>query len=176
MNIRVGDIELYTLPYDKIQLIRKWRNAPVANRYLFSRKVISTAEQETWFRNTQLTEDIYLMIRYGEADVGLIYTSHYDPVNRSAETNIIIGPEKYHNSGIALKACLVFTEYLFGQLFYKKLYSVVHKENTNALQIDAFLGFETCRADEKFQYLELDPIRFRSSKGFSLLRKLRTQV
>ena len=129
-------------------------------------------QQESWFNKISKSNDHYLIIEYKGFDIGMIYTSNFNIDLNTLETNIIIGEKPYHDSGIALKACLLFTNYLLGNYKNITLLSTVSKENKNTLDLDAYLGFKVYKEDDKYSYSQLDYKTFRKSKGFTQLGKL----
>ena len=172
MQITAGDIRLVTLTEDKIELVRNWRNSPDVNEYLLNRRKISREEQAAWFKRTIDSNNHYLIIQYKGTDIGLIYTSRRDPEMKSVETNILIGEEPHRNSGIALKACLLFTNFLLEEDNRLILFSTVNKKNTNALGLDCYLGFKPYKEDKKLIFLQLTHDDFMNSKGYGQLNKL----
>ena len=172
MEIKQGNILLTPLTLDKIEMIRQWRNDASLNQFLHTKVKITPKEQVKWFEKISQSNDIYLMIQFNNEIVGLIYTKSFGNDSKGLETNILIGNKELHDSGVALKACLLFTNYLFKNQTFDYLYSKVHKENSNALKIDQFLGFVIYDEDESYIYSKLDESNFLSSKGNSLLTKI----
>ncbi|HRZ18449.1 MAG TPA: GNAT family protein [Methanofastidiosum sp.] len=122
--------------------LRKLRNNPEINKFLFSRPFINDLQQKIWFENiSRSSRDLYMIITDTINNFkGVIYLNNIDLRNGTAEWGYFLDPESRF-SGEALEAEFLFTKYAFDYLRLNKLYCITLEENPKVLSAHERFGY-----------------------------------
>ncbi len=107
-------------------------------------RILSAAETADMFRRKRRVEmDTVLMIidKKSELPVGTLTLLNYNSLNRSAELNILIDPER-REKGYGSDAIKVISKYLFMQRGLNKVYTQLAGFNASAVEMFESLGFK----------------------------------
>ena len=135
----------------------------------FISRLVSPAEAAESFRRREKSEmDLSLMIikKAEEEPVGIISTTNFNPLNRSAEINVIIDPEK-RRKGHGRDALKTLSKYLFFQRGLNKVSAQVGSFNTPGTKLFDSVGF---KLDGKLRQNHFYKGEFHDTLVYSLLR------
>ena len=150
MIIESGELSLHTITSGDIELLRQWRNEGGVNQYLLSRDPISPEDQQRWFQGLDPAVSIYFLIRVNKQAIGLVYAAGVDKTAGSFEGSIFIGDKAFLKAHYPVKAALMLSWFFFEHLNFQKAYSIVHKLNTSALDLDKRLGYHEFAKENDF--------------------------
>ncbi len=107
-------------------------------------RLLSPAEAAEAFRRDPKKEtDAALMIlkKAGDEPAGFLSSSNFNPLNRTAEINLVIDPEK-RRKGLAKDALKTFSKYLFLQRGLNKVHAQVGGFNQAGIKLFESTGFK----------------------------------
>lgn len=128
-----------------------WRNDPEIWKYTGSSidREITLEDELSWIRKV-LKDDTCrrFAIIADEVYVGNIYLTNIQ--HGEAEYHIFLGNKKYMGKGIAKEASNLIIGYARDELKLKSVILEVRPENTRAVQLYLFLGFQVVGRDQEF--------------------------
>lgn len=136
------DIVLNRLTKEKIEMVRKWRNAPKVSQYMEYRQEITSEMQLKWFQSVDNDSNLYYIIAYKGEEIGLINIKDIDLQKKSGESGIFIYEDKYLNSDISYRAHLCLFDYYFQHLGFKELHAHILESNKRAQRLCEYLGYQ----------------------------------
>ena len=134
-------IKLKRLTYDKIELVRRWRNDPKISQYMEYREEITPEMQEKWFQRIDNDNNFYFLIEIDNKEIGLINVRDIDYKKRQGEPGIFIWDDDYLNSTVSFQACLCLNDFCFETLELKKLVIHVLSDNKRAIKFNHAFGY-----------------------------------
>ena len=137
-HLKGYEISLNRVTEDKIELIRQWRNSPKISQYMKYRGIISEEDQKQWFKSVNNEKNLYYIIEYKGAEIGLINIK--DIKDHSGEGGIFIYEDKYLNTDLSYRAHICLFDFFFLNYNGMTIRSEIIKENTRALRFAQFLG------------------------------------
>lgn len=143
-------IKLEKLSYNKIELVRRWRNDPKISQYMEFQSEISPEMQEKWFKSIDNDANLYYIIIYNHEEIGLINIKDIDTRTGCGESGVFIYCDKYLNTDISYRAHLVLFDYYFLQLGYESIKAHVRAFNKRASRFSAFLGCKQINTTDFF--------------------------
>lgn len=134
-------VTLKRLTFDKIELVRRWRNNPKISQYMEYREEITPEMQEKWFQKIDNDNNFYFLIEIDNKEVGLINVRDVDYNNRKGEPGIFIWDDDYLNSTVSFQACLCLNDFCFETLELKELVIHVLSDNKRAIKFNQAFGY-----------------------------------
>lgn len=151
LTLAHGSLTLRPLQRQYLEQLRQWRNQPETNRYLVTRLYITPEQQLHWFEELDWHRNAYFVIIHKDTAVGLVYAHRINIAEKSFEGSILIGNSEYLNTYVPVKAILMLMIYFTSTLGFELIYSTVHPDNRNALELDHALGFKPVHMDNGYQ-------------------------
>ncbi|MCF8371614.1 MAG: GNAT family N-acetyltransferase [Bacteroidales bacterium] len=149
--IRYG-ITLKRLTRDDLELLRTWRNSQQINQFMEYREYITPEMQETWFESIDNPDNNYYIIIYKGEKIGLINEKGFSRfADKTSESGIFLGSEKYINSPIPVLASLILLEMSFFLLGGKDSYIRILKGNTTSIKFNRQLGYQLCPGQDEIE-------------------------
>lgn len=107
-------------------------------------RLISPNEAAEIYRRQEKTDmELTLMIikKSDEEPVGVMSSSHFNPLNRSVEIDVLIDPQKRHK-GLGKDALKILSKYLFLQRGLNKVFAQVGSFNAPGIKLFDSAGFK----------------------------------
>ena len=142
-----------------IQLVRSWRNSDHVRLQMINQDFISPEQQISWFKTLQKKEEHHFIYSHGVHDVGLVSISTLDSPG-VFEAGIFCGRTDYLGNSINIAAAMGLYDYGFQTLGNRKAKVRVLRENSSALRLNNFLGFERIN-DWAGKVVELELTRYK---------------
>jgi hypothetical protein len=147
-----------------IQLVRFWRNSDHVRLQMIDQEYISPEQQISWFKTLDKKGEHHFIYSYGVHDVGVVSIKTLGSPG-VFEAGIFCGRTDYLGNPINIAAAMGLHDYGFHTLGNRKSKVRVLRENSSALRMNNFLGFErTNNGDEKIIELELTRDKYELSK------------
>ncbi len=163
MILQKYGVQLDSLQYKDIQMVRSWRNAEFVQKNMLFDKKLTPKMQEDWF--ARLNEsDIYLMIIHQSIQIGIIHVKNIDWKKRKGEAGIFIGNLNYHKSYIPMLAIACLMDSFFYDFSFTELTAKVKKGNKTALDFNYFFGYELVAKGNNFHSLLVSKDLYSKSK------------
>ena len=115
-----------------------------------SNLIISSDQQIIWYNSLDFSTSIYFLLREKGNPIGLVYAHQLNTSTGSFEGSIFIGDNQYLITHHPVKAALMLSHLLFEKFHFKTAYSIVHRENKSALDLDNRLGYKEVGGDINF--------------------------
>ena len=141
MEIKYGNLILRTLTENDLEKVRTARNHNWVNNFLMDRQHISKEMQVKWFKQIQWESQHYWIMSSKQNDIGIIYLSNWQIDTQSANSNLFLFEEHWSGHPDLIRAVWLITFLCFYGISCEKLTSTVNNGNTNALEIDKYIGF-----------------------------------
>lgn len=135
------DVILKRLTEEKLEMVRQWRNDPKISKHMFFQDYITPEMQQKWFQTINNDENLYLIIKYKNEDIGLINLKDIDYSKKVGEFGIFIYEDKYLATDISYRAHLLFLDYIFEELNIEEVFAHVRKENSQSERMAFYLGY-----------------------------------
>lgn len=146
--IRYG-VTLKRLTRDDLELLRTWRNSQQVNQFMVYREHITKEMQERWFKSIDNPDNNYYIIIYKDEKIGMINEKGYNRfADKTSESGIFLGNDKYRNSYIPVFASLILLEMSFFFLGGKESYIRILKNNKASIKYNTQLGYKLCPNQE----------------------------
>ena len=120
--------------------MRRVRNDPRVNKYLFTDAHISNEEQEKWYRRQQMDKKNLMFIAFADDPVGYCQVKNIDYVNRTCELGFCIAPE-YQDKGYGTILVKELIKHVTEKLNLHRLYLEVFADNEKAIRLYERCGF-----------------------------------
>ena len=133
-------MRLLPLKKEYIEFMRKVRNDPQVNKYLFTDAHVSREEQEKWYRKQLRDKKNLVFIAFADVPVGYCQVKNIDYVNRSCELGFYIAPE-YQNRGYGTILVKELINYAGEKLNLHRLYLEIFADNEKAIRLYERCGF-----------------------------------
>ena len=133
-------MKLLPLKKEYIEFVRRVRNDPRVNKYLFTDAHISKEEQENWYRKQLRDKKNPVFIAFADVPVGYCQVKNIDYVNRSCELGFCTAPE-YQNKGYGTILVKELIKYVTEKLNMHRLYLEVFADNEKAIRLYERCGF-----------------------------------
>jgi RimJ/RimL family protein N-acetyltransferase len=156
MELSKYGVTLKRLTFDKIELVRNWRNDPKISQYMEFRGYITSEMQQRWFENIDNCFNYYFIINYNGEEVGLVNIKNIDITYKCAEPGIFIYEDKYLNTDVGFRTALCNMDFAFEGLDLNYLYGYVMQFNKRTIRYSKALGFvldEGQDSSEKQRYV-----------------------
>jgi hypothetical protein len=135
-------ITLERLKEEDIELVRQWRNSDAVRLNMEYKKHISAEEQIKWFNSINNISNNYMLIHYKCEKVGVLNDKNIDWENRTSESGIFIGNEKYLHSFLPYFVSVAGIEINFTLFKWRKQYAHILTSNSNARKFNTELGYQ----------------------------------
>ncbi len=136
-------ITLIPLKKRYLEFLRRIRNHPEINKYLYKDVKISKKAQKKWYENYYLNNKTYLMfvLLDDKIPVGYGQINHIDRANSSCEVGFCLSPEVQGKGygGILVKKII---DYAIKKLNLHRIYLEVFITNKRAIKLYEKCGFE----------------------------------
>ena len=133
-------MKLLPLKKECIEFVRRVRNDPRVNKYLFTDAHISKEEQEKWYREQLRDKKNLVFIAFADETVGYCQVKNIDYANRTCEVGFCIAPE-YQNKGYGTILVKELIKYATEKLNMHRLYLEVFADNEKAIRLYERCGF-----------------------------------
>lgn len=133
-------MKLLPLKKEYIEFVRKVRNDPRVNKYLFTDSHISKEEQEKWYKKQQRDKKNLVFIAFADVPVGYCQVKNIDYVNRSCDLGFSIAPQ-YQNRGYGTILVKELIKYVTEKLNLHHLYLELFADNEKAIRLYERCGF-----------------------------------
>lgn len=143
--IKISDygVELVQLTFNKIELVRKWRNSDKIKQYMEFRGEITKEMQINWFEKVnQSNNDYYFLIKVDGKEVGLINIKSINRNEKCAESGIFIWDDTCLHSGVSYRAALCLFDFSFQVLSLDYLNAHIYNTNIRSIKFHEKFGFE----------------------------------
>ena len=127
-------MQLLPLKKEYIEFVRRVRNDPRVNKYIFTDAHISKEEQEKWYRKQKRDKKNLVFIAFADEPVGYCQVKNIDYVNRSCELGFYVAPE-YQNKGYGTILVKELIKYVTEKLNMHRLYLEVFADNEKAIRL-----------------------------------------
>ena len=88
MKLEKYGIILKRLTYDKIELVRNWRNDPKISQYMEFRDYITLEMQEKWFQKINNDNNFFFIIEYEGKEIGIANIKDIEYKEKTGEAGI----------------------------------------------------------------------------------------
>lgn len=139
-----------------IQLMH-WRNDPAVLSWMEYQQVITEEGQREWYESLSAL-DCYYEIWHLETYIGVIHLKE-NKEKQLYESGVLIGDERYRKTGAVFEASLLLLNWACENQRLP-IQIKVNKVHQNALEYNAFLGFEVVKERGGFVIMELKPVVF----------------
>jgi UDP-4-amino-4,6-dideoxy-N-acetyl-beta-L-altrosamine N-acetyltransferase len=135
-------IKFITLRKKHLEIIRHWRNSPEVSRYMNTAQHITSQSQSQWFaaiKNDPACK--YWVVNVDGKDIGLVYLTNIDNVNKRCYWGDYIGDLSMQGKGLGKLIEYNVLNYVFGKMNLHKLCGEVLEFNQKVLYIHQYFGF-----------------------------------
>jgi UDP-4-amino-4,6-dideoxy-N-acetyl-beta-L-altrosamine N-acetyltransferase len=154
MELSGYQVVLRDVTESDIEMIRQWRNDPSVSQYMLSQNIISSEQQQAWFKKIQRDTCqqhfviLYKSLPIGVANIRACYQDESLSNARAIEPGLYIANDKYRNNILAFSPTLLLNDYCFEQLGCEELRAVVKADNKAALNYNTKLGYQIEKTTE----------------------------
>jgi RimJ/RimL family protein N-acetyltransferase len=141
-------VTLKRLTFNKIELVRNWRNDPKISQYMEFRDYITPEMQEKWFAKINNDCNYYFIVIYNADEIGLVNIKDVDFSNRCAESGIFIYDDRYLNTDIGVRSALCNVDFAFDILNLDYLNGHVMANNKRAIRFNKAFGSKLAEGEE----------------------------
>lgn len=136
-----GRAELYDVKPTDLNLILEWRNEDSIRNVMFNSEVITSEQHNDWFNslNTSHT-NISKVFSFDGIPYGVLNINKIDKINNSCEWGFYIGNQS-SPKGIGTILGYTALNYIFDELFIRKLSAQVLDNNRKSIYFHEKLGF-----------------------------------
>jgi hypothetical protein len=167
MEIEFEDI--LEVDNDLVELVRNWRNDKNVSRYMYTDHYITKEEHQRWIENLKKgTTAKAWIIRYNGKPVGLVSLSDIDYKNKTASWGFYIADETLRGKGIGSATLYKLMKYVFDEMNFNKMHTMVLENNPVAMQLYEKFGF---KKEETFRKHILKNSKFHNIVRMAILRE-----
>ncbi len=148
MKIARYGIVLDRLKQNKIELLRKWRNAPQIKDYMEFQEHITPEMQLDWFKRINNIHNHYFLIEYQGLDIGMIHCSNINWDEKTGDSGLFIHDERYFSTPIPVFASLTLLDFFFFMFDLEIIFAKVKSDNERAVSYNKNLGFSPISGEE----------------------------
>lgn len=138
-------LELTPLTYEKLEMVRQWRNAPEVQNYMIFREHITKEMQQNWFKSISNEQNYYYIIRSNENDIGYVHIKNVK--DGSGELGSLIFNVKDRGRGFGTLSNWLMICHAFECLKLEKLIIHVLDKNECSFRMYKSLGFQPVNTD-----------------------------
>ncbi len=161
--LRYG-IELETMTVEHLEMVRLWRNQDYIREKMQFRELLSSRDQQKWFRNLDPEFNLYWIIRYNSYPIGLVNLKDIDLEKAHGEAGVFIGEPSYLEMPQAMLAILFMMELAFLAFGFDTLRAKIHHRNHRAIRFNLDLGYTLISDQPKgFQYYSVNHSQFENA-------------
>lgn len=143
--MKVGNTKLTLSPLKKqyLEFLRKVRNRPEINKYLFTDSYISKNAQRKWYKQKYSKDKTRLIfiVLINNYSVGYGQITHIDYHNRSCEIGLSIAPE-YQGKGYGGEVVKKLLDHASRKLRMHRIYLEAFSDNKRAIKLYEKCGFK----------------------------------
>jgi len=154
MKITRYGITLERLQPAQAEMVRRWRNDPKIQQFMFYKGEITPLMQQEWFTAMDNEQNFFFVIIYKAEPVGLINISSIDWENKTAYTGLFIYDEKFWGTDVPVMASLAMLDVFFILFDIQSAYAKVKGNNMVAHNYNSSLGFSRTKKIEQGQGYE----------------------
>lgn len=161
MQLQRYGIQLESLRPDHLEMVRLWRNQDFIRNNMQFQGLLTREDQEKWFDNLDMEQNLYWVIRTHKYPIGLIHVKEIDLTIGEGEAGIFVGEPSYLEMPQPMLAILFMMELAFYALGLKRLKAKIRSGNTFAISFNLKLGYKL-QPDQPsgFQYYTVDQSDF----------------
>lgn len=136
-------MKLKLLPLNKehLEFVRKVRNDPRVNKYLFTDIHISREDQKKWYSKLLNDKKHFVFIAFDDIPIGYGQIKDIDYINRSCELGFCIAPE-HQGKGYGKMLVKELIEYVVRELNMCRIYLETFSDNKKAIKLYKKYGFK----------------------------------
>ncbi|CAL66986.1 UDP-4-amino-4,6-dideoxy-N-acetyl-beta-L-altrosamine N-acetyltransferase [Christiangramia forsetii] len=139
----MNDVNFIEINEDDLETIRTWRNSSEVSKYMYTDNLISSDQQESWFKKISLEKNSrYWIIEYQGRKLGLVYIIDIDTYNSKCFWGFYLGDTSIRGEGIGKKVEFNLLNYVFEDLKLNKLCGEVLSFNIRVLEMHSKFGFK----------------------------------
>ncbi len=124
-----------------MEFVRRVRNNPRVNKYLFTDIYISKEDQKKWYRKLLRDKKHFVFIAFDDVPVGYGQVKNIDYITHSCELGFCIAPE-YQGKGYGTMLIKELIEYAVKELDVHRLYLEAFTDNEKAIKLYKKCGFK----------------------------------
>jgi len=125
-----------------LEIIRKWRNSPQVNRYLFNRHEILSKEHLLWFDSVHNNPLRHLLVYEDNSHIkAFLQYEQLSEQTKTFEWGFYIAPE-YHGEGLGFEFAKLMLSYAFDELKAEKVFGQVISLNLPSIKLHKKVGFK----------------------------------
>ncbi len=148
MRIARYGVILDRLKRGKIELLRKWRNAPHIKNYMEYQDYITPQMQEEWFHKINNINNHYFLIEYQGLDIGMIHCSRIDWQAKKGDSGLFIHDDRFLSTPVSVFASLALLDIFFLLFDLQVITAKVKADNKRAVRYNQHLGFAVADEEE----------------------------
>jgi RimJ/RimL family protein N-acetyltransferase len=155
-NITKYGVVFKRLTFDKIEMVRNWRNDTKVSQYMDFRDYITPQMQEKWFETINNNHNYYFIIEFNTEEIGLVNIKNINFFDKCGESGIFIYDNKYLNTDVGIRCGLCQVDFAFEELKLNYLYGHIMNNNKRAIRFNRAFGCildENQEGKEKQRYL-----------------------
>lgn len=152
MRIKKYGIELKRLTENELEQVRSWRNADHVRLNMAYQEIISTEQQQAWFKQLDVNRNYYFLIQSDDKALGVVNLKDIDLEAKTAEAGIFIGETEYLNTLTPILATVAIMEFAFEELELKALKAKIARDNEKAILFNKRLGYVKAKEDLESDY------------------------
>ena len=141
MNIKF--VNILDVDEELIELVRTWRNSKQVSQYMFTKHIISKEEHQRWIDKLKNSDTGKAwIINYDEKPIGFAQISNIDYSNKITEWGFYIADDTIRGKGIGSASLYKLIEYVFEEMKFEKMRTIVLDNNTVAMDLYNKFGFK----------------------------------
>lgn len=141
MIVKRYGISLHRVQHGDIELIRAARNREDIRSRMFEQTLISSEQQEAWFRSIDNMHNYYFLIFHQDKPIGLIHAKDVDLEKGEGESGMFIWEQSLLGTAIPAKASICFMEVAFSLLLAERAYIKIREDNPQAYRYNMAMGY-----------------------------------
>lgn len=141
MNIAFENI--LEVSRDIVEVVRNWRNSKTVSQYMYTNHYITKEEHLKWIGELK-NKDIAKawIIKYNGKPVGLVSLSNINYINKTTEWGLYIADGSARGKGIGSVVLYKLMEYVFEEMKFNKMSTMVLENNIIAIGLYKKFGFK----------------------------------
>ncbi len=141
MNIEF--VNILDVDEEAIELVRNWRNSKKVSQYMFTNHHINKEEHQRWIEKLKTSDTGKAwVIKYDGKPIGLVQLSNIDYINKTTEWGFYIADDSVRGKGIGATSLYKLIEFIFDEMKFEKMRTMVLENNPVALELYKKFGFK----------------------------------
>lgn len=130
------------ISYKDIELLRNWRNKDYVKSQMLSSNIISSHEQEKWFKGLNFLNNHCFIYSFDHVDVGYMSCKIKDPQKKIFDVGVYCGNEQFKGHPINFLSILFIHDYSFKNLELERSLTLIKKDNKSSKNINQKIGYK----------------------------------